>query len=548
MSSAMFDKLSGIEVGANNYSLPTATSSVKGGVSIGSNINVTTGGAISVNDASTSAKGVVQLDSALNSTSETTAATSKAVNDLVTAINGKQSPATTLSGYGITDAYTKTEIDAMQTSAMHYKGTVADYASLPTSGQKTGDMYNVTAADATHGIAAGDNVVWNGTGWDNHRGDIDLSGYVPTSRTINGHALSANITLDNTDVGAAATSHGHDAASATSASTGTAGFMSVADKYKVDNIAAGAEVNQNAFSKAKVGSTEVVAGAKTDTLEFVAGSNVQITPDATNKTLTIAATDTTYTALPNPNGLSVQMNGTQKFNYTGSATQTLNLKAGDDIEIVDDNGAFKINSTVDVPSALPNEYALTVNVYNGTSTPTATGYNGSEGKSVAVASSNAIVDITRSGTTFTATKADGTTTTFTQQDTDTTYSEATSSASGLMSATMYNKLDGIAEHANNYTHPASVAGALTSNLYKITTDANGHVTAGAAVVKADIVALGIPAEDTNTTYEEATTTASGLMSAEDKTNVVNNTEVIADSALNQFTVDAQGRLCLTWTE
>lgn len=57
-----------------------------------------------------------------------------------------------------------------------------------------------------------------------------------------------------------------------------------------------AEVNQNAFSKVTVGSTTVAAGAKTDTLTITAGNNVTITPDATNKKVTIAAKDTTYSA------------------------------------------------------------------------------------------------------------------------------------------------------------------------------------------------------------------------------------------------------------
>lgn len=56
-----------------------------------------------------------------------------------------------------------------------------------------------------------------------------------------------------------------------------------------------------------------------------------------------------------------------------------------------------------------------------------------------------------------------------------------------------NKLAGIAESANKYVHPTSAAGAKASGLYKITTDANGHVTAATAVCKADITALGIPA-------------------------------------------------------
>lgn len=51
-----------------------------------------------------------------------------------------------------------------------------------------------------------------------------------------------------------------------------------------------AEQNQNAFSNVKVGSTTIVADAKTDTLELVAGSNVTLTPDATNDKVTIAVT------------------------------------------------------------------------------------------------------------------------------------------------------------------------------------------------------------------------------------------------------------------
>ena len=96
--------------------------------------------------------------------------------------------------------------------------------------------------------------------------------------------------------------------------------------------------------------------------------------------------------------------------------------------------------------------------------------------------------------------------------TNTTYSNATTSASGLMSATDKSKLDGIASGANKYTHPTSEAGAKTSGLYKIATDANGHVTAATVVTKTDITDLGIPAQDTNTTYSNmkgASTSAAG---------------------------------------
>lgn len=81
---------------------------------------------------------------------------------------------------------------------------------------------------------------------------------------------------------------------------------------------------------------------------------------------------------------------------------------------------------------------------------------------------------------------------------NTTYEDATTSAHGLMSAADKSKLDGIEANANKYIHPASSAGAKSSGLYKITTDANGHVTAATAVTKKDITGLGIPESDTNT--------------------------------------------------
>lgn len=74
------------------------------------------------------------------------------------------------------------------------------------------------------------------------------------------------------------------------------------------------------------------------------------------------------------------------------------------------------------------------------------------------------------------------------------------------------KLNGIEEGANKYTHATHEAHA--SGFYKVTVDAEGHVTAVVAVEKADITALGIPGE--NTTYVVATAESDGLMSKEDK--------------------------------
>lgn len=55
-----------------------------------------------------------------------------------------------------------------------------------------------------------------------------------------------------------------------------------------------AEANQNAYSNIKVGTTTVSAKSTTDTVTLEAGDNVTLTPDATNKKVTIKATDTVY--------------------------------------------------------------------------------------------------------------------------------------------------------------------------------------------------------------------------------------------------------------
>ena len=63
------------------------------------------------------------------------------------------------------------------TTVYQYKGSVATYADLPTTGQKVGDVWNVETADPDHDIKAGDNVAWDGAQWDILGGNHDLSGY-----------------------------------------------------------------------------------------------------------------------------------------------------------------------------------------------------------------------------------------------------------------------------------------------------------------------------------------------------------------------------------
>lgn len=94
---------------------------------------------------------------------------------------------TSLSGYGIENAYTKSEVDGLVSGVLHYKGTMANTSLLPSSGNKTGDVWHITAD--------GSEWAWDGTQWQELGTVVDLSGYVPTSRKINGNALTADIML-----------------------------------------------------------------------------------------------------------------------------------------------------------------------------------------------------------------------------------------------------------------------------------------------------------------------------------------------------------------
>lgn len=94
------------------------------------------------------------------------------------------------------------------TTVYQYKGSVATYADLPTTGQKVGDVWNVETADPDHGIKAGDNVAWDGAQWDILGGNHDLSGYAQLNSSNTFTALNtfrANIAVSS---GATAGSQG----------------------------------------------------------------------------------------------------------------------------------------------------------------------------------------------------------------------------------------------------------------------------------------------------------------------------------------------------
>ena len=104
-------------------------------------------------------------------------------------------------------------------------------------------------------------------------------------------------------------------------------------------------------------------------------------------------------------------------------------------------------------------------------------------------------------------------------------------ALGTTSSTAFRGDYGAAAYAHGITNKGA---AFASGLYKVTTNAEGHVTDATAVQKSDITALGIPAQDT--TYSNATTSAAGLMSSTDKAKLdgidTQANKTVVDSALS----------------
>ena len=234
----------------------------------------------------------------------------------------------------------------------------------------------------------------------------------------------------------------------------TAGSLSWGTLTKADvglgNTANGAEVNQNDFSNIKVGSTTVAADTKTDTLELVAGSNVTLTPDATNDKVTIAAKDTTYNDFAPPTRDAVGKRGLVPEPPVNGLDKFLMGKGWERIG-------------VDVEAS--NDYAY-IRLLNYTS-------------------DDSIVELSSKH-----------------------FPMSTDAQAGLISAGDKKRLDTMETYANNYTHP--VYPSKSSGLYKVTIDSTGHVSATANVTKSDITGLGIPAQDT--TYADmkgATSSAAG---------------------------------------
>ena len=342
------------------------------------------------------------------------------------------------------------------------------------------------------------------------------------------------------------------------------------EKNKLSGIASGAEVNQNAFSNVgvKVGNTTtmVAADAKTDTVTLIQGSNVTLTADTTNDTITIAAKDTTYSSKAAASGgsdVSLVTTGEKytwnnKSNFSGSYNDLTNKPT---IPSAANNGTYTVKTLVGSTTTNVSDFTA-----NQSGTDDVTFVQGSN-VTITPDATNRKITIAATDTKYTAaTAAPGKVATSSAQGSSTNYARqdhthgidlATGDSNGQVKIAGTNvsvKGLGSAAYTASSAYAASQQLASDANLNNIKTvgfyNAGGgntitnkpsgvehfgmeviHYAAGDYYVqivynnsnswrrRCDNNTWGSWVQDklTDTTYSAATTSAAGLMSSDDKT-------------------------------
>lgn len=484
MSSADKTKLDGIAAGANKYTLTAATSTALGGVLSGGDITVSSTGTVTVNNATTAdslttartfaLSGDVTGSGTFNGSSNVTITATVAddshnhtianIDNLQTTLNSKAplaSPSltgtptapTANAGTNTTQIATTAFVNAAINSiealngALVYKGAAATADELPADAG-VGYTYKASASFSIGdvNVEVGDLIVCSeNTGtdptWDVFEGNIDGAVTGPAS------AVNDRIATFNGSTGKVIKDGGYTISQLRASATSTAnGLMTSTMVTKLNGIASGA----NKYTLPVAGSN--LGGIKTD--YTTSGKNYAVAVDSDGSAyVNVPWTDTNTTygaATPTANGL---MTSTMVTKLNGIANNA-------------------------------NNYSL----------PTATSTTlGGVRIGYAESGKNYPVELNSSNQMFVNVP---------WTDTNTTYNDATTSARGLMTSTMVAKLNGIANNANNYSHPTS--------------SGNKHIPSGGSsgqILRWSADGTAAWGNDNNTTYSAATTSTNGLMTS-----------------------------------
>lgn len=183
------------------------------------------------------------------------------------------------------------------------------------------DLANAATARTNLGLGtlATQSGTFSGTSSGTNTGDQDLSGLVPKTTTVNGAALSGNVTLTTGDI----------------ADSTNKRYVTDAQQTVLGNTSGTNTGDQLVFKTIAVsGQSDVVADSATDTLTLAAGNNITLTTDAGTDTVTIAASG------GNAFG-TIAVSG-QSDVVADAAPDTLTLVAGSNITITTNAGTDTI--------------------------------------------------------------------------------------------------------------------------------------------------------------------------------------------------------------
>ena len=407
--------------GLSNYTLPTASDTVKGGIKVGSGLTMNgevlsaTGGGMADS---------VEWDNVLSKPEFATVATSGAYNDL----SGKPSLSTvatsgsyndlsnkpTIPTVDVTKSYVDTQLATKANASNVYTKSEVD-SKVSSVYRVIGDVYNVTDTGANYVATA------TTPTWDKLSETVDLSGYATTA--------AMNTALGNKV----------DKVSGKGLSTND---YTTAEKDKLAGIATGA----NNYSL-PVATASVLGGVKTSTgitnssgtISVAYGSAAGTACQGNDSRLSNSrpASDVSAWAKASTKPTYTWTEITSKPSWIGSSKPTYTAS---------EVGALASGGTAVNASKVANSFIFKVagGSTEGTNLYT---FNGSAAKTINVVAGSNVTLTPTSGQLSISAK-------------DTTYSVATTSANGLMSSAMVTKLNGIATNANNYSLPTATGSVL----------------------------------------------------------------------------------------
>ncbi|WP_368350115.1 phage tail protein [Pectobacterium peruviense] len=345
-------------------------------------------------DGTLTAKGFVQLSNATNSDSEALAATPKAVkaaNDNASGrvpsgrkVNGKALTADITLGAGDVGAYTKLETDtavSVVAAAANNAATAAASANTNANGRvPSGRTVNSKALSADISLSAGDVGAYTKAETDTRvaaattaannaataaaNANTNANGRVPSGRTVNSKALSADISLSAGDVGAYTKAETDTrVAAATTAANNAATAAANANTNANGRVPSGRTVNSKALSadiSLSAGDVGAYTKAETDT-------RVAAATTAANNAATAAANANTNANGRVPSGrtvnskalsadISLSAGDVGALPIAGTAAAASKLATPRKINGVAFDGTADINLLSDFPVGVPIPY------------------------------------------------------------------------------------------------------------------------------------------------------------------------------------------------